>query len=315
LGCFISTYILPCGAGFTLNGSLLYDSCDYSTAFSNFDTSEGFVPAITLFASERASINLGLNGDLQYYRYFQNTGYRPLCGYSSLQYNIPLWYSYFGSFRNLQELEQSGSSRLVSKQDSTSISVQVRDWDYNIPSHREVLRLNMGFVVKDSKVPTTPTFCPRPRVLSPVLQSPETLQNLMERSQFNPISFSVKFASGQVPSMVFLGWTTPSFRCIPEMFKKKEVCTSSLVGSSSSSAALITGQNLKVQKDAFQKEEVVQDMKTAYMVCLSDLLPEEQQQIRIPIRYVVFPSHRWQAGSLNLFKQKFFFFFFFFFFS
>ena len=99
-----------------------------------------------------------------------------------------------------------------------------------------------------------------------------------------PISFSVKFSSGQVPSSVFLGWTTPSFRFVPGMFKKKDACTITWFGRHSSTAELITGQSLEVRKDAFQKEEVVQDVKTAYMVCLSDLLPEEQQQIRINIR-------------------------------
>lgn len=147
--------------------------------------------------------------------------------------------------------------------------------------------------MNSSKALATPTLVPRPGVLSPSL-SPESPMgfNLQETGLFpsnKPISFSVKFPSGQVPSSVFLGWTTPSFRYVPSMFKRKEsgedVCKVSWLCTRDASPDLICGQNLQVRRDGFQGGfETVHSVKTAFMVCLSDLLPEINQQLRVPVK-------------------------------
>lgn len=255
------------------------------------------MPAITLFAGERAQINFGGSSEkLKYYMYFESAGYKPLCSHSTLQYNIPLWYSYHGGFKNLRELEQRRNSKFVTQQTSSGFSVHAREWDYAMQSEQEVLRLNMGFTVSSSSdVPLTPTLVPRPGILSPT-PSPENAsftlsEGLTMRPDNKPISFSVVFPAGQVPSAVFLGWTTPSFRYVPSQFASKDeeeeesknVEAEGKIRTVHSRASY--GQCLEVRNLSAQGSvETVNSLKTAFMVRLCDLLPMQTAQLVFPVK-------------------------------
>lgn len=276
-------------AGFSLNGALLYDSSDSSIAFHNIKASEGFVPAITLFAGERAQINFGLK--LEQNVHFEIAGYKPLCSHSTLQYNIPLWYSYHGGFKSLREPKHQNTSKLETRPTTSGLMVLAQEWDDSMQSEQEVLRLNMGFtVISSSNPPLTPTLVPRPGVLSP-MPLPENANFTLEgglglRSNDAPISFSVVFPAGQVPSAVFLGWTTPSFRYSPSQFSSKE---EEKVDNSISThhSGVRHGQCLEAYSDSSQgTAEVVSSLQTAFMVCLCDILPVCSALLVIPVKYV-----------------------------
>ena len=267
INCSILTF-----AGFCLNGALLYDSSDSSTAFNNINTSKSFVPAITLCAGERAQINFGRSSEkLKYYSSFEGAGYRPLCSHNTLRYNIPLWYSYHGGFKSLVEQKYQKNSKLVMHQTSSGLSVQAKDSDYAMQTEQELLRLNMSFTVTPSQTSLTPTLVARPGIFCPIstFEDVDFLldDELSTKCDDRPISFSVVFPAGQAPSSVFLGWTTPSFRYIASQFSMHQPGAG-------------YGQTLKTYSTSTQESAgLINDQKTAFMVCLSDLLPVQSGQL------------------------------------
>ena len=234
-------------------------------------------------------INFGHSTEeLKHFVFFEGSGYTPLCTPCSLQYNIPLWYSSHGGFNFLDNW--NSQNKFVSEQKNTSISVLHSDWDYSSMHFQECFRLNIGFTINPLGSPVLPTLLPRPGVLSPsptvegfsfTLDSEATCPET-----YAPLSFSAIFPAGQVPSLAFIGWTTPSFQFKESHFterKREESC--------SCSPREYSGQHVEVC-DAPSKRKSSSDsspemsFQTAFMVCLSDLLPTFTQQLTAPVRYV-----------------------------
>lgn len=183
----------------------------------------------------------------------------------------------------------------MTQQTCTGISVLARDFDYTLQSEQEVLRLNMGFTVSTAlNVPLTPTLVPRPGITSPSPLSENacfSLENVKPDSK--PISFSVKFPAGQVPSAVFLGWTTPSFWYIPSQFASKEEDEEEENKRADAEGKIHShdrgvgcyGQCLEAYSHSAQgSTEVEGGLKTAFMVCLCDLLPVHSAQLVSPVK-------------------------------
>ena len=154
-----------------------------------------------------------------------------------------------------------------------------------------MLRLNMGFTVSSPQVPPlTPTLVPRPGILSPMPLAENASFSMADfydtKPDDRPISFSVVFPAGQVPSAVFLGWTTPSFRYIPSQFSiRKNDGVDIGCAISTHQPGVRWGQCLEAYSDSLAgSAEVVSSLKTAFMVCLTDLLPIRTVQLVIPIK-------------------------------
>ena len=275
-------------AAFALNGELLCDSQESSIAFENIDTSEGFMPAITLFAGEKAQMHFGQFGDsgeeLKYFVNFEDSGYSPMCSQKSLQYNIPLWYSSHGGFEMLDD-KTSNSSKFITKQKNSTISVRSRDWDHSMPHDQQCIRLNMGFTVSSPDSTHHPTLVPRPGLLTPS-PSAESFDLTFEdsvregASGFSSLSFSVIFPPGQVPSSAYVGWTTPSF-CYMESSVADEQ-----VSYEKQTHNLGTSYSQHVEMCASDDNALSSGISfhTAFMVCLRELLPVYTPQLAVPVK-------------------------------
>lgn len=260
---------------FSLNGELLYDLEDSSVAFEDIDTSEGFMPAITLSGGERAEVNFGHSSEeLKYYHLFEGLGYLALCSPRALQYNIPLWYSSHGGFLVLDDR----SPKFKVTRTCQSLSVMCIDWDYSMQSDQDCLRLNMGCSVNFSRVSMLPTLIPRPGPLSPSPMTENvTLDDVLTQQLSKvPVSFTVVFPVGQSPCVAFVGWTTPTFRYAEDQFRSGED-SSDCVFLDQHSHDSQYGQLMELGGDSTS-------VRTAFMVCLCDLLPAFVQQLTSPVR-------------------------------
>ena len=265
---------------------------DSSIAFDNIDTSDGFMPAITLGGGERAEINFGVTGDLKHYESIEGLGFIALCAPHALQYNIPLWFSSHGG---VEMLEDKGKYETVLK--NGSIVVTCKDWDYSIQSEQECFRLNAGCSVASSILaPPPPTLLPRPALLSP---SPSplgdnvgelSLDSALSMKQLGrnmPVSFSVVFPSGQVPCLAFVGWTTPTFRYVESQFSMFDKDETLLEEHTHEGCEY--GQHTEVDGetpgDVTPSASSKKTFRTAFMVCLCSLLPTYTAQLIGPVRY------------------------------
>lgn len=296
---------------FTLNGELLYDLEDSSIAFDNIDTSEGFMPGVTLSGEQRVEINFGHSSEeLEYYPYLKSSGYIALCSAKALHYNIPIWYSSHGGFTMLGDTTHS---QFKTTQRSGVISVSCRDWDYAMLSDQECFRLNMGCTVSSLSSSPLPTLLPRPGLLTPSpvaentgfllsdgLQHQQQQQRQRQQQQqvtSTPLSFTVVFSTGQVPCLAFLGWTTASFHYMEsqfsslvetegeekdQVFHKHQSCTAY------GHQMVISNDRHDIDRGEKGGEGVntPTTFRTAFMVCLCDLLPTFTPQLTAPVRWV-----------------------------
>lgn len=291
VNCLLSTASLS--SVFTLNGELLYDMDDSSVAFNHIDTSKGFMPAITLAGGEQAQINFGMTGDLKYYNLVQAMGYTALCAPQALQYNIPLWFTSHGG---LKMLGKDSVEKYEAVHKSSSIQVVCKDWDYSLQSDQECFRLNAGCSVASNTVtPPPPTLLPRPTLLTP---TPSPLaENVGELSlegaqsvrHTKPVSFSVVFPSGQAPSTAFVGWTTPTFRYVDGQFDMADQDDDALMEDQTQEGrdygqhaeVVIGGTPGDVTSMSSAEKKC---FRSAFMVCLSSLLPTYTPQLISPVR-------------------------------
>lgn len=286
-----------------MNGELLYDSEDCSFAFQDIDTSDGMMPAISLAGGERAQVNFGCSREeLQFYSYLEGLGYMSLCSHSTLQYNIPLWYSFHGGFQMLDDPPgRNPNCKFDTKRRSSGFAVTCRDWDYSMQSDQDCLRLNIGCTVRggDEESVSSPlmTLLPRPGLLSPspcldVEGSVSFTDMLAQKPPLlgAPLSFSVEFSAGQVPCLAFVGWTTPSFRYVESQFTSREDADHHSHGGSSYGQLIemVGGGGTLPSHDAAGAGagagESSTSFHTAFMVCLCDLLPSYITQLTAPVR-------------------------------
>ena len=251
-------------------------------------------------------INFGHSSEeLEYYHYFKSSGYVALCSAKALHYNIPIWYSSHGGFTMLEDTHP----QFKTTQRSGVISVSCLDWDYAMLSDQECFRLNMGCTVSSLSSSPLPTLLPRPSLLTPSPAAEDTgvlsgslqcQQQQQQQSNNAPLSFTVVFPTGQVPCLAFLGWTTASFRYMQsqfssqvanedvedQVFHKHQPCSE-------------YGHQMTMRKCRHDidgggegKEEEEEEMnipttfRTAFMVCLCDLLPTFTPQLITPVRWV-----------------------------
>ena len=236
------------------------------------------MPAITLSGGERALINFGHSTEeLKYYHLFEGQGYVPLCSPRALQYNIPLWYSSHGGFLPLN----NKSRKFKLDCGCNTLAVLCRDWDYSLQPDQDCFRLNMGCTVSCSKSSPPPTLTPRPGPLSPLLEAePSSLDDLLTQEMSAvPVSFSVVFPMGQSPCVAYVGWTTPSFRYSECQFWPPE---DDGVFLDQHSHGTDYGQFMELSGDVGGSVRC----RTAFMVCLCDLLPSYAQQLTSPVRYM-----------------------------
>ena len=287
--------ILVFAPAFSLNGELLYDLEDSSIAFDKIDTSEGFMPAITLTGGERARLNFGLTNNLRHYAGVKSLGFTALCAPESLQYNIPLWFSSHGGLELVE-----GGGRYETLRANGSIVVSSRDWDYSVQSEQECFRLNAGCTVASSSLAAPPpTLLPRPALLSPSpsplpdgVQGELTLDGAMilrQQRKGVPVSFSVVFPSGQVPCLAFVGWTTPTFRYVESQFGMVDRDEASPLESHTHEGSEY-GQWTEVRGEipgdvTPSSSRSGRKYRSAFMVCLCSLLPSYTAQLTGPVRY------------------------------
>ena len=271
--CNSSTSPSPSPA-YSLNRELLQDAYDSSIAFSEVDVSQGLVPAITLFAGERASMNFGLSEEPLSCS-FVGSGFQPVCNPMSLHYNIPLWYSAPGDYDVIDSTHPRLYEKRVSGGDQIStIEVYSRVVD---TSKQECLRLNFGVTVScdEDELDQCPSSSPRRHLFLPSSAKENvsfygfTNGPPPRESDRQAVAYSVVIPTGQDPEGVFVGWTTAGFRYIHSQFQSDK---------EAHSPDSQYGQQVKVAKHTSQVGlECESTYSTAFMVCLADLLPSSVQ--------------------------------------
>lgn len=243
---------------FTLNGELLHEvHVDSTIAFDHVNSTEGFVPAITLSAGERAQFNFGQSEEALRYNH-SASGFEPVCCPTALAYNVPIWYSSRGGYETIDHTHPTLLTQrksLAEGEYDSIISISSKNWDYSALPKQECLRLNVGV----SFAQTTPTFEDD--------QSDTGIsfgRNIdIKECVGERVCYSVVVPSGQDPSQVFMGWTTPEFRYVESQFQ--------MPGPDSIPNERRYGQQIDLIGPSLQGSSY----STAFMVCLSDLFQSE----------------------------------------
>lgn len=201
---------------------------------------------------------------------------------AALHYNIPLWYSSpHGAF---EVIGPNHPHLIAFRRICNGIAVRCKDWDYSHHPTQECLRLNLGVTLPlepQDLSPSTPSLHPRPGPLSPT--SEIDIFKMFSKDFFSPkkvmVSYSAVVPAGQVPSLVFIGWTTSGFRYIESQFH-----SGAHLGSEGSPSLLRYGQQVDVVTE--RRHSSTSSFSTAFLVCLSELLTDAQDHIPSAITYV-----------------------------
>ena len=293
---------------YSLNGEILHGSIESPVAFSEIDVSSGLVPAITLFAGERAKMNFGHSEEPLRCSFATVSGFQSICNpATSLHYNIPLWYSAPGDYDVIDSAHHTrlAEERLIGDNMSEVSKIRIRYSQLERPK-QECLKLNFGVTISADGVDLDELSRSTRRHTLPMLTSKERTASSYKRPRGwsinddditpNVVSYSIIVPSGQDPETVFVGWTTAGFRYIQSQFqyqsKREETETQRQPPKGDSAAGGIRyGQQVKV----FQQQQhgshggggvggvaSISSYSTAFMVCLSDLLPSP-----VPLRLSV----------------------------
>ena len=241
---------------------MLQGSFDSTIAFSDVDVSQGLVPAITLFAGERARMNFGHSEEPLVCSY-TSLNFQPVCNPNSLHYNIPLWYSAPGDYDVIDSTHPLLYEKRVvgiNVNQVSLIEIYCRQLDI---TKQECLRLNFGVTISSTQEdlePATPLFLPSSA------KEKVTFQGLTHKQQENvtAVSYSIVVPAGQNPDRVFVGWTTAGFRYIKSQFQREEEAQGHIPD-------VQYGQQVKVVNRPGDLESV-STYSTAFMVCLGKLL-------------------------------------------
>ena len=201
---------------------------------------------------------------------------------AALHYNIPLWYSSpHGAF---EVIGPNHPHLIAFRRICNGIAVRCKDWDYSHHPTQECLRLNLGVTLPlepQDLSPSTPSLHPRPGPLSPT--SEIDIFKMFSKDFFSPkkvmVSYLAVVPAGQVPSLVFIGWTTSGFRYIESQFR-----SGAHLGSEGSPSLLRYGQQVDVVTE--RRHSSTSSFSTAFLVCLSELLTDAQDHIPSAITYV-----------------------------
>lgn len=245
--------------GFSLNREMLQGAFDSTIAFSDVDVSQGLVPAITLFAGERARMNLGHSEEPLLCSY-TSLNFQPVCNPNSLHYNIPLWYSAPGDYDVIDSTHPLLYEKRVvgiNVNQVSLIEIYCRQLDI---AKQECLRLNFGVTISSNQEDLD-LFLPSSA------KEKVTFQGLTSEQQENVavVSYSIVVPAGQNPHRVFVGWTTAGFRYIKSQFQHEQETQGRIPD-------VQYGQQVKVVNQPGELESV-STYSTAFMVCLGKLLP------------------------------------------
>ena len=253
-------------------------------AFSEIDVSSGLVPAITLFAGEKAKMNFGHSEEPLRCSFATVSGFQSICNpASSLHYNIPLWYSAPGDYDVIDSTHHARltEERIVGDNQSEISKIRIR-YNQLERAKQECLKLNFGVTVSSDSVAFDELSRSPRRHTLPSLSKERTIPYKRPRGwsidddDITPkvVSYSIVVPAGQDPKAVFVGWTTAGFRYIQSQFQNGHRRESSGEQRPQDSASICYGQQVKVmQQRSPGGVSSLSSYSTAFMVCLSDLLP------------------------------------------
>lgn len=260
-------------------------------AFSDINVSSGLVPAITLFAGERAMMNFGNSEEPLQCSFAAMSGFQSICNpASSLHYNIPLWYSAPGDYDVIDSTHHPRltEERIIGGNQSEVSKIRINYIQLE-RAKRECLKLNFGVTISSDDVDIADDLSRSPRRHTlPDLSKEKVVSYKRPRGRSinehditpNVVSYSVVVPARQDPEAVFIGWTTAGFRYIESQFQspgKREQQDPQETRSN------CYGQQVKVmQRRSPGSSPSVSSYSTAFMVCLSDLLSSP-----VPLRLAV----------------------------
>lgn len=261
-------------------------------AFSEIDVSSGLVPAITLFAGERAKMNFGHSEEPLRCSFAAVSGFQSLCNpASSLHYNIPLWYSAPGDY---DVIDSTHHARLTEERiigdDLSEISKIRIGYNQLERAKQECLKLNFGVAISSDSVDLGELSRSPRRHTLPSLSKERAISykrprgwSINDEVTPNVVSYSIVVPAGQDPEAVFVGWTTAGFRYIQSQFQNSHKREPSSEQHFQGSASIRYGQQVKVMQQRNPGGVgSLSSYSTAFMVCLSDLLPSP-----VPLRLSV----------------------------
>ena len=186
------------------------------------------------------------------------SGFEPVCCPTALAYNVPLWYSSRGGYETIDHthptLLTQRKSLAEGKYDSI-ISISSRNWDYSALPKQECLRLNVGVTFTQA----TPTVEPDQSDAGISFGRNVSVNECVGER----VCYSVIVPSGQDPSQVFVGWTTPEFRYVETQFQTP--------GSDSVPSERRYGQQIDMTGPSLQGASY----STAFMVCLAEVFQSD----------------------------------------
>lgn len=237
------------------------------------------------------------------------SGFQSICNpATSLHYNIPLWYSAPGDYDVIDSAHHTrlAEERIIGDNMSEVSKIRIR-YSQLERSKQECLKLNFGVTISTDGVDLDELSRSTRRYSLPAPTSKERTTSSYKRPRGwsidddditpNVVSYSIIVPSGQDPEAVFIGWTTAGFRYIQSQFqyqsKRDETEPQRQAPKGDGAAASIRyGQQVKVFQQQYGSHggrgggsggvASVSSYSTAFMVCLSDLLPSP-----VPLRLSV----------------------------
>lgn len=151
---------------FEMNGERLMDSFGQDFAFKNIDTSDGYLPVVSVGPGQRVKLNFG--HDVNSLKFFtcnaMHEGYQPFAVYMTR--NIPLWFTNtVPSFVYLRDLPNPSVKLLPSLAGNESwpiLSVQALSYSSSLPHQALPPHPNTGYTVLRLALPIvcSASYCP-----------------------------------------------------------------------------------------------------------------------------------------------------------
>ncbi len=259
---------------YSLNGEILHGSVESPVAFSEINVSSGLVPAITLFAGERAKMNFGHSEEPLRCSVAMVSGFQSICNpATSLHYNIPLWYSAPGDYDVIDSAHHARltEERVIGSDLSEVSKIRICYSQVERPK-QECLKLNFGVTISSDSIDLDELSRSPRRHTLPALSSERTAPYKRPRGRSiyddditpNVVSYSVIIPSGQDPEAVFIGWTTAGFRYIQSQFqyqsKREEIDQRQQpkVDSGAAATSIRYGQQVKVLRQQQRRMQQIQ---------------------------------------------------------
>ena len=221
------------------------------------------------------------------------SGFQSICNpAASLHYNIPLWYSAPGDYDVIDSTHHPRFSeeRIIGDSQSEISKIRINYIQLE-RAKQECLKLNFGVAISSDGVGLADEIFHSPRRHTlPDLSKEKVISYKRPRGRSitedditpNLVSYSAVVPAGQDPEAVFIGWTTAGFRYIESQFQNRDM-REQQESDPQESRNSHYGQQVKVKLwRSPGGSPSVSSYSTAFMVCLSDLLPSP-----VPLRLAV----------------------------